>query len=138
MRAWTRGLVILLAMAEGVIGLWITLAPMSFYEDGPVPGTGWVKLLPPYNEHLLRDYGGMTLAITFILVVTAVKMTPFLVRVSMIALLLFVVPHTIFHIVHLEHFTRSDAIAQTTTLVLTLLVPIVLIAMAGRLPKTKV
>lgn len=30
------------------------------------------------------------------------------------ALVLFAVPHTVFHTIHLEHFTPVDAIVQTT------------------------
>jgi hypothetical protein len=134
-RSWTRALVALLALMEGIVGIWATFAPLSFFEDGPVPGTGWVALLPPYNEHLVRDYGSMTLGMTCVLVVTAVKLTPLLVRTSMAALLLFAVPHTVFHIFHLENFSPSAAIAQTTTLLVTLVVPVALIVMAGSLKR---
>ena len=134
-RGWTRGLLIAFTAMEAVIGLWATIAPQSFYDDGPIPGTGWVALLPPYNEHLLRDYAGMTLAMTVVLVVTAVKLTPLLVRTSMVALTLFAVPHTIFHIVHLEHFSQSAAVTQTVLLMVTVFIPIVVFALASRLER---
>lgn len=140
MRAWTRGLIILLAVAEAILGFWAQFAPMSFFEDGPIPGanTGWVALFPPYNEHLVRDYGGMNLALVVVLVVAAVKLTPLWVRTSMGALLAFSVPHTVFHIIHLEHFSRSAAIGQTTSLVVTVLIMVGLIVMAGRLRPAEV
>jgi hypothetical protein len=138
MRAWTRGIVILLALAEAAIGLWASIAPLSFFENGPIPGTGWVALMPPYNEHLMLDYGTMTLAMTFVLIVTAVKLTPLLVRTSMVALLIFAVPHGVFHTLHLEHFTQAAAIAQTTLLAVSLTFPIALLVMAGHLERAKV
>src|SRR5215471_14889090 len=30
--------------------------PDSFYDSFPTPGHAWVALLPPHNEHLLRDF----------------------------------------------------------------------------------
>ncbi|TCO52593.1 hypothetical protein [Actinocrispum wychmicini] len=140
MRAWTRGLVILLAVTQGIIGFWAQFGPTSFFEDGPIPGanSGWVALFPPYNEHLVRDYGGMNLALVVVLVVAAVKLTPLWVRTSMVATLAFAVPHTVFHIIHLEHFSRSAAIGQTTSLVLTVLIPLIVIMMAGQLRRTEV
>jgi hypothetical protein len=137
-RSWTRALVALLAVVEGTVGLWAAFAPLSFFADGPVPGTGWVALLPPYNEHLMRDYGTMTLAMTVVLVVAAVRLTPLLVRTSMAALLVFAVPHATFHMFHLEHFPQSAAIAQTVSLVATLFIPVAVIVLAGRLDRVKV
>jgi hypothetical protein len=132
-KTWTRVLLSAFIVMEAVIGFWATLAPRSFFDDGPIPGSGWASLLPPYNEHAMRDFGGLSLSMTVVLVVAAVKLTPLLVRTSMAAMLVFAVPHTIFHVVHLEHFSATAAVAQTTLLVLTVVVPIGLIAVAPRL-----
>jgi hypothetical protein len=60
-----QGLVRAVLAALGVVqlinGLWALLAPRSFYEEYPF-GRGWVELLPAYNEHLMRDVGGLYLA----------------------------------------------------------------------------
>jgi hypothetical protein len=139
-RRWTRILLALLALTEAIIGVWATFGPLSFYEDGPIPGadTGWVALLPPYNEHLVRDYGTMSLALAVVLGYAAVKLTPSLVRMSMVAMLVFAVPHTIFHMFHLEHFARSSAIAQSVSLIATVVIPLVVIVMAGQFKRSKV
>jgi Ca2+/Na+ antiporter len=136
----TRALIVLLAFVEGVIGVWATVAPLSFYEDGPIPfaGTGWVAALPPYNEHLMRDYGTMTLALTVVLAYAAVKMTPSIVRLSMVASLVFAVPHTVFHMLHLEHFSPADAVGQSVTLVFTIVLPLVVLALGGKRVKAAV
>ena len=44
-----------------VDGLYALFAPSSFYSDFPL-GRGWVEALPAYNEHLVRDVGGLFLA----------------------------------------------------------------------------
>jgi hypothetical protein len=125
---------------EAIIGAWATSGPLSFYQDGPVPGadTGWVALLPPYNEHLVRDYGTMSLALAVVLGYAAVELTPQVVRMSMVALLVFAVPHTIFHMFHLEHFSRSAAITQSVSLIATVVIPLVVIVMAGQPRRARV
>ena len=52
------GVVAAIQLFDGVYAL---LAPVSFYEDFPL-GRGWVEALPGYNEHLVRDVGGLFLA----------------------------------------------------------------------------
>jgi len=37
--------------------VWILLAPQGFYDTFPSGPAEWVSPLPPYNEHLLRDFG---------------------------------------------------------------------------------
>jgi hypothetical protein len=51
----------ILAVSQGVIGIWALLAPTSFYSSFPITGHPWVSLLPPYNEHLIRDVGSSVL-----------------------------------------------------------------------------
>lgn len=138
MKASVRVILGFFAAVEGFIGVWASLAPFSFYEQGPVPGLGWVRLFPPYNEHLVRDFGGMSLAFAAVFVVAAIKPTPVLVRTATGAFFLFSVPHTIFHTIHLEHFTPSDAVVQTTGLVVMTLLLMILFAAAGRLERTPV
>jgi hypothetical protein len=138
MKALVRVVLGFFAVVEGFIGVWASLAPVSFYEEGPVPGLGWVRLFPPYNEHLVRDFGGMSLAFAAVFAVAAIKLTPVLVRTVTGAFFLFSVPHTIFHTIHLEHFTRSDAVVQTTGLVVMTLLLVILFAAAGRLERAPV
>lgn len=133
-----RGILILFAVIQGFIGVWASLAPESFYDDGPVPGLGWVRLFPPYNEHLVRDFGGMNLTVMVLFIVAAVQLTPLLVRLASGAYFLFAVPHTIFHTIHLEHFTPADAVIQTTGLIVTTLLLVIVFAAAGRLERAPV
>ena len=44
------------AFSIAVPGLQATISPSAFYEGFPF-GRAWVQMLPPYNEHLIRDVG---------------------------------------------------------------------------------
>jgi low temperature requirement protein LtrA len=91
-------------------------------------------MLPPYNEHLVRDYGFMNLGMTVIFVVAAVRLTPVLVRTAAAALFVFGLPHTLFHSAHLDHMSTGDAATLiVTTSVLTVVLPAVVFWMAGGL-----
>lgn len=102
-----------LAVLQGVVGVWALLAPVSFYASFPVTGHAWVSLLPPYNEHLTRDVGALSLALTVLLAAAVATGDWLLSAVAIAALAVYAVPHAVFHALHLEGFPTSDAVAQT-------------------------
>jgi hypothetical protein len=112
----------ILAVLQGVIGIWALLAPTSFYSSFPITGHPWVSLLPPYNEHLIRDVGELSLALTVVLAAAAVTGQSLLSAVAIIAVAVYAVPHAVFHVLHLEGFPTSDAVAQTVGIGLQLVV----------------
>src|SRR4028118_1615057 len=65
-----------LALSQGVIGAWALLGPRTFFDHFPGTALGWVALLPPYNEHLVRDVGALSLALTVLLGYAAVRPEP--------------------------------------------------------------
>jgi hypothetical protein len=105
-----------------VVGLVATLAPRAFYDYVP-----WVNLVPPFSEHLMRDYGAMNLSLSLVFVVAAITMDLRMVRIALGAYLLFAIPHLIFHLTHLEHFTMAAAVGQTIALTLAVLLPVALL-----------
>ncbi|HEX7212489.1 MAG TPA: hypothetical protein VF241_16325 [Propionibacteriaceae bacterium] len=110
----------ILAALEAIVGVWGLLAPMSFYRSFPLPGHGWVSLLPPYNEHLTRDVGELSLALTVLLVAAAVTGQWLLSVVAIIATAVYAVPHAVYHALHLEGFPTGDAVAQMVGIALQL------------------
>src|SRR3989442_1265426 len=44
-----------------VLGAWAELGPQSFYDDFPGGGRHWISADGPFNEHLVRDFGGLNL-----------------------------------------------------------------------------
>jgi hypothetical protein len=101
-----------LAAAQALVGGWAAAAPSGFYMRFPTRGHGWVALLPPYNEHLVRDVGTLSLALTVVLAVAAISCHRLLVRTAVTAFLVYAVPHTAFHGLHLDGFPARDARAQ--------------------------
>ena len=53
-----RGALGFLLVAVLLVGLPAAFAPRTFYDDFPFVAH-WVELLPPYNEHLVTDVGGL-------------------------------------------------------------------------------
>ena len=127
------GLVILAAM-QVLVGAWALAAPRAFYDGFPLPGHAWVALLPPYNEHLVRDVGALNLALTVVLGAAAWTLDRTMIRVALLALTVFAVPHAVFHAGHLAGFPAADAVAQTVGTVLQLVLTVSLFALAWRLP----
>jgi hypothetical protein len=135
-RRWLRIGLWFLTVTNFFVGFVQLFLPRIFYDDFPLPGNSWVAMLPPYNEHLMRDVGALNLAVAVVVGAAAIWMEQRLVLVSLVSYLVFAVPHTIFHAAHLEHYTAADAIAQTITLLLTVVIPLVLLIPALRLRPT--
>lgn len=117
-----------LTVVEIAIGLVATLAPRAFYDYVP-----WVDLIPPFSEHLMRDYGAMNLSLALVFVVAAITMERRMVRIALGAYLLFAIPHLIFHLTHLEHFTTAGAVGQTIALTVAVLLPVALLILTATL-----
>lgn len=120
-----------LAAVQLIDGLYALLAPRSFYGDFPL-GRGWVEALPAYNEHLVRDVGGLFLATGVALAAAAWFLERRLVGVALVSFLAFSVPHFIFHTLNLEPYSTGDAIGNVVTLLFTVLAPVALLVLMGR------
>ena len=98
-----------LGVVSAQIGVWALLAPRSFFDGFPGMGMVWVGVDGPYNEHLVRDVGALNLAFLALLVWTAVRMTPDLLRVTAFAGLVWGVPHAAYHVVNADVLSGTDA-----------------------------
>ncbi|MGK2956094.1 MAG: hypothetical protein ACSLFI_10550 [Solirubrobacterales bacterium] len=107
-----KGCLVVLAFSALSVGLPAAFAPGTFYEDYPFL-VSWVNLLPPYNEHLVTDIGGLYTAFGFLFVWSLIKPSRQLILPLCIAWLIAQVLHTAFHVSHLEGFTTTDAVGQT-------------------------
>ena len=109
--ATARAALLLLALSAASIGLTATLAPQAFYDDFPFL-RHWVDLLPPYNEHLVTDVGGLYLGFTVLFAWAARTLQPTLVRAVCSAWLLTAALHLFFHTTHLEGFESGETVLQ--------------------------
>lgn len=109
-------------------GLQQQFAPRSFFDDFPGFGMQWVAVDGPYNEHLLRDLGGANLALAVVTLFAIARPTVGVVRAVAAAMLVAQVPHFIYHAAHLEVLpTTLDRVLQTTSLALTLAIPLLVL-----------
>ena len=120
-----------LGVIQGALGLYALFFPRSFYEDFPF-GLGWVEALPAYNEHLLTDFGGLYLATAVMLLAAAIRLERRWVVISLVAYLAFSVPHTVWHLFHLEPYSTGNAIGNMATLAATVLLPIGVLFLVAR------
>jgi hypothetical protein len=131
MRTVLRAALLFVAVSALLPGLEGTFGPSSFYGSFPL-GRGWVELLPPYNEHLIRDVGGFYLAFAILFAWAAVTLAAALVVPLCVAWSVAAVLHAIFHIAHLEGFSTGDAIAQTTGLLAVIALPVLAVSIVRR------
>jgi hypothetical protein len=120
-----------LAAVQLFDGLYALLAPRSFYEDFPL-GRGWVEALPAYSEHLVRDVGGLFLATAIVLGAAAFWLGRRLVAIALVSFLAFSLPHFVYHAFNLEPYSTGDLIGNVVSLALTVLAPVVLLALMAR------
>ena len=111
-----------LAGVAALIGATAAFAPHAFYDDFPFV-THWVELLPPYNEHLVTDVGGLYLGFAVIFAWAAWTLETTLVRAACVAWFLAASLHLIFHASHLSGFSTADGIAEIASLALLLIPP---------------
>lgn len=128
-----RATLAILLFSAVSIGLIATFAPHTFYEDFPFL-RHWVELLPPYNEHLVTDVGGLYLGFAVLFAWAAWTLQPTLVRAACAAWLLTTALHIGFHATHLDNFDTGDAIAQVASLALLLIPPPIAIWAVGDQP----
>jgi hypothetical protein len=123
----SRIILALLGVTAIELGVWATVSPRAFYENFPGGGRHWVSLDGPYNEHLVRDFGGLNLALALVTLAALVKFTPTLVRLAAGAWLVWSVPHFVYHARHLDVLETGDKVANMVTLGLTLAAPALLL-----------
>jgi len=130
-RAQTAALAVLTASAV-YVGGWATPFPRSFYDSFPGLNRTWVSIDGPYNEHLVRDVGAFYLALAVAGVFALIWRERHVTLVVAAAWTVFSVPHLGYHLTHLDELETFDAVGQTASLALTLLLALLLIAGAAR------
>jgi hypothetical protein len=107
---------VVLASASGLVGIWAQGFLRSFYDDFPGAGRVWVAVDGPFNEHLVRDVGGLNLGLAFVAVMAVVSGSVLVSRAAGGASLLYGVPHLAYHALHLDDFDSTDSVALLVSL----------------------
>jgi hypothetical protein len=109
-RTIVRVALLVLAAQALLSGVWASVAPRSFYDDFPGLGRHWVAMDGPYNEHLMRDYGALNLALAVVTVLAAVWLTRHLVIAAAVAWIVYSVPHVLYHGFNIEAYETGDQV----------------------------
>src|SRR3954449_5651980 len=120
------GLVVL-GLGQGFAAVWALLAPRAFYNSFPMPGAHWVSALPPFNEHLVRDYGASFLALSVLALIAAWLADRRLMQVTLIVWSIAAVPHLIFHLAHADEPAGAEGVLSLLTLGMNAVLPLVLL-----------
>jgi hypothetical protein len=108
---WLRAGFGVLAAYQVILGIWALVFPSSYFADFPA-GLGWVAVLPPYNEHLTRNVGGLSLGFAVVLAVAVVRPHSDLVTVSLVSWLTVAVTHLVFHVTTLRGSTPATRLRR--------------------------
>ena len=122
-----------LAISGAYVSIWILLAPKGFYDTFPTGPGHWVSALPPYNEHLERDFGAAGLGLATLAVMAAVWMERRLVQATAVSFLVASLPHLAYHLTTTDRYSTLDNIQSLAGLTLPVLISVALLALAGRL-----
>jgi hypothetical protein len=111
-----RILLLVLGIGNIPVGVWAVFAPRSFYDDFPGFGRHWVQVDGPYNEHLIRDFGALNLALAVVTIAAAITLSRPLVIAVAIGWLAWGVPHLVYHLRHLGVYSTSDQVLNVVLL----------------------
>jgi hypothetical protein len=118
MKTYVRTVLVIFAVIEFVLGLWLTFTPRTFYDH--VPTVDWD---PPYNDHLFHDVGGTSLGLGIVLAAAAIRLDRYLAGVALLAYLAFTVSHLVFHLGHLESSEPGWSVVLAVAVTLMVVVP---------------
>lgn len=116
-----RVALLVLAGSSAVVGLWAQAFPRSFYDDFPGLGRVWVAVDGPFNEHLVRDVGGLNLGLAFVAAMALVTASPVAARAAGGAALIYGAPHLAYHAMNLDGFETVDVAGMLFSLGLAVL-----------------
>jgi hypothetical protein len=124
-----RAGLVLLALPNAVIAGWGLTSPHSFYDSFPGAGRHWVSALPPYNEHLLRDFAAASLAIVVFLIGAAIVLERRTIQIALVAFLAYSVPHLAYHLTTTDHYSSGDNVGSLGGFVFTIVLAGFLLAL---------
>jgi len=135
-REWVvRVVLVVWATVSVQLGIWATFAPRSFYEDYPGFGREWVRGNGPYNEHFVRDFGALNLALAVVTIAALVTLSRPMVIAVAVAWLAWGVPHLVYHLRHLDMLSSTgDKVANVLLLGSLPVLAVVVLALTLRGP----
>lgn len=109
------------------VGAWASLGPRSFYDSFPGLHRVWVGVDGPFNEHLVRDVGGLYLALALAGAVAAYRLDASALLVVGSGWSVFGATHLAYHVHHLDELAVIDAVGNVVALGGTLLLALLVL-----------
>ena len=128
--ALARGALLVLCAYCVFLGLVAVVAPHTFFADFPFLAH-WVERLPPYNEHLVTDVGGLYLGFAVVLGFAARQLERNLVVAACAGFLTVSLLHLLFHATHLEGFGGLEGAEELAALASLVIPPCLAIWASG-------
>ncbi|MEN3273650.1 MAG: hypothetical protein V7636_2411 [Actinomycetota bacterium] len=100
-----------LGISALALGVYATFFPRGFYDDFPF-GRRWIAVDGPFNEHLIRDFGGLNLALACFTLVAAFVGGRAMVRAAAASTILFGWPHVVYHLRHAHVYGAGDKVSS--------------------------
>jgi hypothetical protein len=134
---WLRaGLFVLGAINIGT-GFWASVDPESWWDSFPGFGHSWVSAFGPFNEHLVRDVGGLFLAFGVLFVLASFFLDKRFAGSALVAWLFFAIQHLVFHLRERGSLSSSDNLLSIEGLAFEVALPVFLLLMLPRIDLTK-
>lgn len=112
-----RVLLVILAVPNLFAGLWALVSPQGWYDNFPGYAPQLISAYPPFNEHLTTDAGAGLFAAGVSAILAAAWPRREVIIAAMVAVLAFVVPHTLFHLFNpSDLLTASEDFQSTASL----------------------
>jgi hypothetical protein len=124
-----RVVLVVWAAVSVQLGIWATFAPRSVYDDYPGFGRHWVRVNGPYNEHFVRDFGALNLALAVVTIFALVTFARPLVIAVAVAWLAWGVPHLVYHLRHLDVYDTGDKVLNVSALAALPVLAIIVLAL---------
>ena len=124
-----RVVLVVWAAVSVQLGIWATFAPRSFYDDYPSFGRHWVRVNGPYNEHFVRDFGALNLALAVVTIFALVTLARPLVIAVAVAWLAWGIPHLVYHLRHLDVYDTGDKVLNVSALAALPVLAIIVLAL---------
>jgi uncharacterized membrane protein (Fun14 family) len=126
-----------LALGFVLIGIWAQLFPQSFYDDFPGLDRAWVRIDGPFNEHLIRDVGGLNLGLGLAAIFAMRFLQTRVIQVVCLVIFVYSLPHYLYHLAHLSVLPSTlDQVANIVLLGLNVFIPLALMIVASRVKTT--
>ena len=129
-----RGLFAVLGALEAVVGVWAAIWPARFYRSFPGGGWHWVQAAGVYDEHLVRDFGGLSMALGVVALAAALRPSRTAAVTAAAAWEVYSVPHLAYHASHLGSLPSVQDAADAASLALTVVVPLLATVLLWRTP----